>query len=110
MTAGFPCYEPYSKSLVPALASAGICAEVVGCGLCGLTAVEMARGLDSPQLQDNFGRVGPGLRHLLAEQDPFDLVIIMAGTNDLGGRHSSAEEVLASLKSMHAACWAKGTP
>jgi len=110
MTAGFPCYEPYAKSMISTLAGAGISAEVVGCGLCGLTAVDMARGLDSLQLQDVFGRVGPGLRRLLAEQGPFDLVVIMAGTNDVATPHLSIEEVLASLKSLHEACWAKGTP
>merc|ERR1719146_82192 len=36
--------------------------------------------------------------------------MIMAGTNDLGVPQSSAEQVLASLKSMHRACWATGTP
>jgi hypothetical protein len=110
MTAGFPRYEPYAKSLISTLAGTGISAEVVGCGLCGLTAVEMARGLDSPQLQDLFGRVGPGLRKLLLEEGPFDLVIIMAGTNDVAMPHISPDEVLASLKNMHAACWEAGAP
>lgn len=84
--------------------------EIVGCGLCGLTAVEMAHGLDAQQLRDHFGRVGPGLRRLLAEQSPFDLVLIMAGTNDLGMPQSSAEDVLAMLESMHRACWSVGMP
>jgi len=110
MTAGFPCYEPYAKSMISTLAAAGVSAEVVGCGLCGLTAVDMARGLDSMQLQDVFGRVGPGLRKLLAEQGPFDLVVIMAGTNDVANPQLPAEEVLRSLKSLHEACWAVGTP
>jgi len=110
LTAGFPCYEPYAKSLISKLDSSGVSAEVVGCGLCGMTAVEMARGLESEQLRDNFGRMGPGLGKLLAEQGPFDLVIIMVGTNDVGGAQYSAEEVLASLKKMHKACWAAGTP
>lgn len=110
LTAGFPSYEPYGKSLSSSLAGAGISAEIVGCGLSGLTAVELARGLDSPQLQDKFGRVGPGLRRLLADQGSFDLVIIMAGTNDVAVPHVSTEEALTSLKSMHAACWAKGIP
>merc|ERR1719335_852448 len=70
----------------------------------------MARGLDSMQLQDVFGRVGPGLRKLLAEQGPFDLVVIMAGTNDVANPQLPAEEVLRSLKKMHEACWAVGTP
>jgi lysophospholipase L1-like esterase len=110
MTAGFPSYEPYAKSLASTLAAAGVSVEVVGCGLCGLTAVEMARGLDAQQLRDNFGRVGPGLGRLLAEQGPFDLVLVMAGTNDLGVPQTSAEEVLASLQCMHKACWAVGAP
>jgi len=96
--------------MISTLAAAGVSAEVVGCGLCGLTAVDMARGLDSMQLQDVFGRVGPGLRRLMAEQGPFDLVVIMAGTNDVASPHLSAEEVLTSLKSLHEACWATGTP
>jgi lysophospholipase L1-like esterase len=110
MTAGFPSYEPYAKSLASTLAAAGMPAEIVGCGLCGLTAVEMARGLDAQQLRDNFGRGGVGLRRLLADERPFDLVLIMAGTNDLGVPQTSAKEVLACLESMHKACWAVGTP
>lgn len=110
MTAGFPAYEPYAKFLASTLAAAGLSVEIVGCGLCGLAAVEMARGLDAQQLRDKFGRVGIGLRRLLAEENPFDLVLIMAGTNDLGVPHSSSEEVLACLESMHKACWAVGTP
>lgn len=109
MTAGFPAYEPYAKSLTSTLSAAGLSVEVVGCGLCGLTGVEMAQGLDAQQLRDNFGRVGPGLRRLLAEQGPFDLVLVMAGTNDLGVSNSS-EEVVACLQEMHKACWATGTP
>jgi hypothetical protein len=53
--------------------------------------------------------MGLGLGKLLAEQGPFDLVIIMAGTNDLAMPQYSAEEAVASLKKMHKACWATGT-
>jgi lysophospholipase L1-like esterase len=109
MTVGFPSYEPYAKSLASTLAATGISVEIVGCGLCGLTAIEMARGLDT-QLRDNFDRVGPGLRKLLAEERPFDLVLIMAGTNDLGVPQSSCEEIVEAIASMHRACWAAGTP
>jgi hypothetical protein len=46
----------------------------------------------------------------LAEQGPFDLVIIMAGTNDVAVPDISVEKALASLKSMHEACWEAGIP
>jgi len=110
LTAGFPCFEPYADSLVSALADDGIYAEVVGCGFCGMTAVEMAQGVSSSQLQDIFGRTGPGLRHLLAENGSFDLVLIMGGTNDLGVPQSSAQEVVASLQTLHTVCRAVKTP
>lgn len=110
LTAGFPSYEPYGNSLVSTLADEGVSAEVIGCGLSGLTAVELARGLDELKLRDHFGRVGPGLRSFIAEKGPFDLVMIMAGTNDVANPHSTVKEVLASLKSMHKACWEASTP
>lgn len=75
-----------------------------------MTAVEMARGLDSLQLKDTFGRTGPGLRRLLAEHSSIDLVLIMAGTNDVAMPQSSAQEVVSSLQSLHMACHAAGTP
>eukprot|EP00746_Dinoflagellata_sp_MGD_P038874 gnl/MRDRNA2_/MRDRNA2_19360_c0_seq1.p1 gnl/MRDRNA2_/MRDRNA2_19360_c0~~gnl/MRDRNA2_/MRDRNA2_19360_c0_seq1.p1 ORF type:complete len:342 (+),score=54.19 gnl/MRDRNA2_/MRDRNA2_19360_c0_seq1:78-1103(+) len=107
--AGVPFCEPYANSLVSTLAALGVSAQVVGCGLCSLTAVDMVNGLDSPQLPDGFGRMGMGLGKLLADHGPFDLVIIMAGTNDLGNRHLSAQEVLGGLKRMHEACWKSGS-
>lgn len=110
MTAGFPCYEPFANSMVSTLAGEGISAEAIVCGLCGLTAVEMAHELDSPKVEDRCGRVGQGLGSLLKEQGPFDLVIVMAGTNDLAVPDSSAEQVLDSLKRMHAACWERKIP
>jgi hypothetical protein len=96
--------------LASTLAATGISVEIIGCGLCGSTAVEMARGLDNQQLRDNFGRVGPGLRKMLTEEGPFDLVLIMAGTNDLGVPQSSCEDILESIAAIHRACWAAGTP
>lgn len=110
LTAGFPSFEPYADSLVSALADEGVYVEVVGCGLCGMTAVEMAQGLDSSHLQDMFGRTGPGLRRFLAENGSFDLVIIMGGTNDIGMPQSSTQEIVASLKTLHRACQTLDTP
>lgn len=108
LTAGMPSFEPYAKTLVSKLAEQGISVEVVGCGLCSTTAVEMAHSLDSPHIKDCTGRTGPGLRRLMAERGPFDLVMIMAGTNDLV--LSSVDQALASLKNMHKSCHAAGVP
>jgi lysophospholipase L1-like esterase len=112
LTAGFSPsagFEPYAKSLVSTLAAAGVSAQVVGCGLCSLTAVDMAQRLDSSQLPDGFGRTGTGLSKLLADHGPFDLVIIMAGTNDVGNPQLSSQYVLDSLARMHEACWRAGS-
>jgi hypothetical protein len=46
----------------------------------------------------------------MKEQGPFDLVMIMAGTNDLGTPHTSVEQILGSLKNMHKACHVAGIP
>jgi len=110
LTAGLPSFEPYAKTLASSLSAQGISVEVVGCGLCSTSAVEMARSLDAAHLKDCTGRTGPGLRRLLTEQGPFDLVMIMAGTNDVGTRHASIEQILGSLKSLHKACHAAGIP
>jgi lysophospholipase L1-like esterase len=111
LTGGFPSYDrPYAKYLKKALTDAGNCVEIIGCGLSGLTAVKLARGLDSPTLEDKFGRVGPGLRRFLTEQGPFDLVIIMAGTNDLEVAHYPPDKVFEKVKLLHQACWAAKIP
>lgn len=117
LTAGFVCgltpsqYEPYARALKDALGSLGTTVEITGCGLCGLTAAEMAKGLDSSsQLRDVTGRSGPGLRRMLTEQGPFDLVLIMAGTNDIAMNTSRADDIVRSIKELHTACHALGTP
>eukprot|EP00927_Polykrikos_kofoidii_P047805 TRINITY_DN42091_c0_g1_i1.p1 TRINITY_DN42091_c0_g1~~TRINITY_DN42091_c0_g1_i1.p1 ORF type:complete len:517 (-),score=64.80 TRINITY_DN42091_c0_g1_i1:164-1714(-) len=94
-------FSPYAAAMGPCLPAA-FQAEVWSCGLSGETATNMAMKLDSCEIRDVTDRVGMGLRRILVEKGPFDLVLIMAGTNDL--KSESVETILASLKVLHKAC------
>ena len=76
-------------------------------GLRSLTAQQMASNVGARHVYGGCERVGQGLGHILKEQGPFDLVFIMAGTNDLGGSaHPVAitQDVLA----LHGTCHRAG--
>mmetsp|Transcript_11522 Transcript_11522/g.26733 ORF Transcript_11522/g.26733 Transcript_11522/m.26733 type:complete len:362 (+) Transcript_11522:132-1217(+) len=114
LTAGFynggRCFEPYGQTLSQELGCIqGDACDVRVCGLSGKTAMELVHGLESPGMTDITGNVGKGLSRLLAEEGPYDLVIIMLGTNDLGQGHSP-ETILNSISQMHAACHRHGIP
>lgn len=81
--------------------------EVWMCGLCGRTAAELARMAERPFIEDEASRVGKGIQVILAEQDPFDVVLILAGTNDLGMGYES-EIVVESIKKLHHTCHERG--
>jgi len=49
------------------------------------------------------------LARTLEEHGPFDLVVIMAGTNDMSCQHEPAR-ILRSLELLHSACHARGVP
>jgi len=78
-------------------------------GLTGHTAKQMLRELDAPMAMDQCGIMGRGLRCLINEESTPDLVVIMAGTNDLG-MHRSVDETFADVCQLHAACHACGVP
>lgn len=59
-------------------------ADVWVCGLSALTAEEMTGKLEAREIIDGTGRTGIGLKRILKQMQPFDLALIMAGTNDLG--------------------------
>ena len=77
LTAGLTEYEfhPYSISLQEELIKLGVNAEVLSTGLSGWTSDQLAESIHSPSY---------GLASILNTQQ-FDLVISLAGTNDLGG-------------------------
>jgi len=101
-------FAPYGAALAEALLPE-IQSEVWVCGLSGLTAREMAVKKNARQLQDVCHRHGKGLKRILSDNGPFDIVLIMAGTNDLARNDASqAEAVIADIKALHAACHAVG--
>eukprot|EP00929_Paragymnodinium_shiwhaense_P025080 TRINITY_DN1524_c0_g1_i1.p1 TRINITY_DN1524_c0_g1~~TRINITY_DN1524_c0_g1_i1.p1 ORF type:complete len:347 (+),score=59.19 TRINITY_DN1524_c0_g1_i1:99-1139(+) len=112
LTAGFcsngALFEPYGRAMAEALGEAGVFAEVAVCGLSGGFASDFntkKRG----SLTDVVSGHGKGLCRILAEDGPFDLVIIMAGTNDLG-RNDAPRKILPSLKQLHRACHKHNIP
>merc|ERR1712032_1029022 len=75
----------------------------------GLTAREMAAKQNARQLKDVCHRHGKGLKRILRDNGPFDLALIMAGTNDLARNDpSQVEAVTADIQALHAACHAFG--
>jgi len=81
--------------------------EVWMCGLCGRTAVELTCMAERPFIEDEANRIGKGIQVILAEHDPFDLVLILAGTNDLGMGYES-RYVVESIKKLHHMCHQRG--
>jgi len=111
LTAGYwangVLFAPYAETLVRALAPE-LEVEAWVCGLSGMTAEEMAEGLDDDCLRDCVRREGRGLRRILREErEPFDLALLMAGTNDLGAC-SSPLAIVKELQKLHEACHAEG--
>lgn len=102
--------KPYAAALSEALNRAGIRCKVSVGGLSGHTAKQMVGASDKPTVTDAQGRaVGRGLGRIIAEDGPFDLVIIMAGTNDLTLMNKS-EAIVKDLRNLHAACHSRGVP
>lgn len=99
---------PYGQDLAEALRVAGFPCEVTSCGLCGFTSEELVNEIRAPYIQDKTGNSGVGLAHLLQEGE-FDLVIIMAGTNDLA-RVKDPRLTQAFVARLHSTCHALGIP
>ena len=72
-------FSPYGEALSRELGDV----DVWVCGLSGLTAVQLSEDVDARLIVDVASRRGQGLGSILEERVPFDLVLIMVGTNDL---------------------------
>lgn len=112
LTAGFCSgghqFEPYGRAMSEALAASGVTCEVSICGHSGGTAQEMISKSEG-SLVDVVGCQGKGLANILKEDKAYDLVIIMAGTNDMARRRQRAA-ILEDVRSLHAICHAKDIP
>lgn len=102
-------YQPYGQALSDALAAAWTPCEVTACGLCGLTAKEMVEEVYSAIIKPRSGPTGKGLARLLEDDGPFDLVVIMAGTNDIG-THLKTDATQGHVANLHALCHEHGVP
>lgn len=113
LTAGFPSCVSFAEALSEALAEAGHPVEIHACGMCGMTAEQMASGVNEPVLADRIGRFGVGLAELVRERHrggtwrAADLALIMTGTNDLAGP-TAGETIANYVKELHAACHDQG--
>jgi len=112
LTAGFcahgKVFEPYGQALIEALAaSVGTECEALVCGHSGHLASEMVTNLDSSKVSDVASRTGKGLRRILREEQPPELALIMAGTNDLG-KSRRPEDIFQDICRLHAECHARG--
>jgi len=113
LTAGFYAYgqkfSPYGAALQEALCSLGFQCEVSICGLSGHSAHRMVEELDSPLCRDMCGKPGKGLAHILDENGPFDLVVLMAGTNDFVP-NANLKSIKNEVCKLHDACHIRNVP
>lgn len=105
-------FAPYGETLQLSLDEA---ADLWICGLCGETAMSLAERMREEEIcsvkrrlcGQTWNRSGPGLQRLLEDHGPFDLVLIMAGTNDIG-QSMAPDKVVAAIQALHRACHAAG--
>lgn len=115
LTAGFHNYgkgfSPYGNTLRESLSKRrGVQCDVSICGMSGHLAEQMVKELDNDECRDMCGKFGEGLAHILDNHDRYDLVIIMAGTNDLSHANVDLHSVCASICKLHKACHKRGVP
>jgi lysophospholipase L1-like esterase len=115
LTAGFYAggtrFSPYATALKEALANLGFACTLTVCGLSGRLAAEMVDEAHVPKTRpDICGEVGKGIARTLDDaDDPFDLAILMAGTNDLGSFIDVSTTQQAVCK-LHDICHSRGVP
>jgi len=75
-----------------------------------LTAQDMLRQLASPSIEDVTGKIGRGLARIFDTEGQQDLVLLMAGTNDLAVDRPDAMSVFERVRRLHEVCHARGVP
>ena len=82
--------------------------EVLSVGMSGWTTGEMVDAAAYKCNEDCVGHVGDGLQRLLKDNS-FDVVCLMAGTNDLG-TGVELEEIVSNLKALVDLCYSSSNP
>lgn len=114
LTAGFYDsgygFAPYG-ALLPELLAPSLRLEVMSCGLSGLTAEDLVGKSQDTDIVDVMRRVGDGLEHVLTytSSQKFDVVFLMAGTNDLAFE-TSPERIVAMVQALHRFCHSRSIP
>lgn len=90
-------FHPYGNTLA---AKSGL--PVTAVGMSGWTTEQMVQSAEALNVEDIVGNTGDGLIVLLKKQH-WDLVCLMAGTNDLG-MGVPTEEILENIESMVKMC------
>jgi len=106
-------FSPYGETLQLSLDRA---VELWICGLCGETAVNLAERMHAEEIcgvktrlcGQTWNRSGPGLQRLLQDHGFFDLVLVVAGTNDIYV-NVAPERVVAAIQDLHRACHLAGS-
>lgn len=83
--------------------------EVIVCGVVGFTTKALLANADRPRFLDSANREVAGLRALLHEQGPFDVVMLLLGQGDLAEGAQSATIVERTL-AMHKICFDLDVP
>ena len=77
-------------------------------GFSGWTTEQLLRNAHDDHLSDFLGKSGPGIAVAVTKK-PYDLVILMAGTNDLG-HGESAETIFSNLQNLSKFAFECDTP
>ena len=109
LTAGAPSMISYAEEFCRSLTARGGChVEGTLCGLCAATARQMLEIAEEAVVLDSLqSRWGSGIS-CLARKRKADLVLIMAGTNDLPWK--DGKRIFESIQGLHTACHSLGIP
>lgn len=110
-------FASYGQQLVDSLAPK-VAVELWVCGLSAATAAQLADEAESGPIIDVAGKPGVGMKAALTMHGPFDLVLIMLGTNDLASTEQQthrpalvmASKIFENIERIHTVCHERNTP